>query len=68
MSQCTWKDPDKPKCSAQALHLQVDNAGKPWANLCTEHHNLMEGSVGVNVKNMLSYWIRAQGMRLGGRG
>lgn len=61
MSQCTWKDPDKPRCPWPATHAQEAGDGSVWANLCEFHHDSLEAVVGVDVKKTLSYWVRAQG-------
>lgn len=61
MIQCTWKFKDKPRCGAEAIHEQKSQDGSVWANLCEEHHNLMDSVVGKDVPKMLGYWVCAQG-------
>ena len=62
MKQCTWKSKEKPRCEAEATHEQVANDGSIWANLCDEHHSLMDSVIGgKDVPKMLGYWVCAQG-------
>jgi len=56
--ECTWV-----KCENKAVRQQLDKNGIGWANLCEEHHILLEETLSdrTKVKQMLSYWIKAQG-------
>lgn len=56
-TKCTWKD-----CDGIAKHVQKDNNGKPWAVLCSKHHNEIEETVKKqDVRGILRCWIKAQG-------
>lgn len=55
---CTWKG-----CSNKATTPQIDSNGNEWANLCDDHHRLLDETLGdpKKIKLMLSYWVKAQG-------
>ncbi len=56
--KCTWKN-----CKNDAIYSQVAKDGEVWANLCEEHHNLLEECISdiENPKKLLGAWIKAQG-------
>jgi hypothetical protein len=54
---CTWVD-----CTASAAHPQVAKDGEVWADLCEIHHRMLEEVIAApDAKQLLKYWIRAQG-------
>ena len=57
MSVCTWKD-----CEALAEHPQVAEDGEVWANLCQDHHDVVEGAMtALEPRKLLWAWVNAQG-------
>lgn len=55
--KCTWKD-----CDKEAKYAQLDNDGVEWANLCGEHHFLLEEALdSLDPRILVARWIKAQG-------
>lgn len=62
---CTWQEKDR-RCEAEATHPQRSNDGSVWANLCSEHHSLLESAMPGketegDPRKMLAYWVKANG-------
>lgn len=57
-NKCTWLE-----CNKQAVCPQLDRYKNIWADLCQEHHDLLDDTLGDpnKIPAMLSYWIKAQG-------
>ena len=55
---CTWVG-----CTEEATNPQLDKTGKPWANLCKEHHAAIEAGMGepFDPKKLLGNWVKAHG-------
>lgn len=54
---CTWTG-----CTDTAVHPQLGRDGAQWANLCSEHHQLLRDcQQSEDPKRILSSWVKAQG-------
>lgn len=54
---CTWVD-----CQSTGIHPQLSKGGEVWACLCDEHHLKLEADLdSLDVKRILSSWVKAQG-------
>jgi len=57
VTKCTWKD-----CQRAAEHPQIAKDGEEWANLCQDHHDVVEEAMGALEPRMLLWaWVNAQG-------
>jgi len=57
VTKCTWKD-----CEAPAEHPQVAEDGEVWANLCPQHHDVVEKALeAMEPRKVLWAWVNAQG-------
>lgn len=49
-------------CTALASVPQLDNSGRPWANLCAAHAAEVKASItSGDARRLLSDWVKAQG-------
>jgi len=56
MKNCTWVN-----CKKSAMRPQIAKDGEVWATLCELHHFKINNFDKSNVKEMLSFWVKAQG-------
>lgn len=55
--KCTWKD-----CKDEATKQQLDKNGEEWANLCQDHHEILEDHLeSLEPKRILGAWVKASG-------
>lgn len=64
MKKCTYKD-----CNNEGKHSCIDKNGKEWANLCSEHFDLLNKTLKSviddadknSIKKLLREWVLAHG-------
>ena len=55
--KCTWVD-----CHKEAIHKELNREGKPWANLCDDHHKKLTEAIESGLPpKICSVWVKAHG-------